>query len=228
MHVEGSANLRPFVRQLLKACNNKDPPKKQQRAITPKLLRAMFNLAGGGLELLRDTHQAIIAELAVIGFFYAMRSCELTNTPTEGRTKVIRLRGVKFRNKENDIIPHSSPEIKNAEWVTVTFENQKNGMKMVSRTHQRSGDPVLCPVIRLASVVERIYRRVPKASPDTSIDTIHLVKKTSRITDEDLRKCIRTTCTLAGGEKEFGFSAADLGTRSIRSGAAMVPHGSHR
>ena len=187
VHVEGSANLRPFVRQLLKANDNKDPPKKQQRAITPKLLRAMCTLGGGGLELLRDTHQAIITELAIVGFFYAMRSCELTNTPIEGRTKVIRLRGVKFRNKANDVIPHSSPDLKNAEWVTVIFENQKNGMKMVNRTHQRSGDPVLCPVIRLASIVERIYRRVPDASPDTSIDTIHLVKRTSRITNEDLR-----------------------------------------
>ena len=103
----------------------------------------MFILAGGDLDLIKDTHQAIVSELAIIRFFYAMRSCELTDTPNNGRTKVIRVRGVKFRNAANDIIPHSSPDIHNAEWVTVTFENQKNGMKMVSRTHQRSGDPVL-------------------------------------------------------------------------------------
>ena len=93
---------------------------------------------------------------------------------------------------------------------------------MVNRTHQRSGDPILCPVLRLASVVERIYRKVPGASPNTSIDTIHLLTKTSRITEFYLRDCIRTTCTLAGGEQEFGFTAADLGTRSIRSEAAMA------
>ena len=134
----------------------------------------------------RDTHQTIVAELAIIGFFYAMQSCEIVNTPREGRTKVIRIRGVKFRDKGNAIIPHSSRDLKNAEFVTVTFENQKNGMKMVNRTHQRSGDPVLCPVTRLASVVQRIYRKVPKASPDTSLDSIHLFAKTSRITDTDL------------------------------------------
>ena len=182
----------------------------------------MFSLAGGGLEITKDTHQVIVAELTIIGFFYAMRSCEMTHTPQDGRTKVIRLRGVKFRDKENNVVPHSSPDLARAEWVTVTFENQKNGMKMVNRTHQRSGDSVLCPVLRLASVVERIYRRVPNASPDTSIDAIYLLTRASRVTSTDIRSSIRTTCTLAGGEKTFSFTAADLGTRSIRSGAAMA------
>jgi hypothetical protein len=32
---------------------------------------------------------------------------------------------------------------------------------------------------------------------------------------------LRTTCTLLGGAATFGYDAADIGTKSLRSGAAM-------
>ena len=105
--------------------------------------------------------------------------------------------------------------------MTLTFEDQKNGTKMDKRTHQRTGDLILCPVLRIASVVERIYRRVPKASPDTPINAMFLLSRESRASSTALRTYIRSSCTCGGGLPSFGFSASDLGTRSIRSGAAM-------
>ena len=46
LHLPGSSNMRPFVRMWLKARDNGDPPKKQQRAITPQLLRYMYESSG--------------------------------------------------------------------------------------------------------------------------------------------------------------------------------------
>ena len=45
-----SANMRPFVRSWLKACDNGDPPKRKQKAATPQLLRVMFEQSGAGTE----------------------------------------------------------------------------------------------------------------------------------------------------------------------------------
>ena len=163
LHIQNCTHLRPFVQSLLRALENADPPKRHQRAITPKLLRSMCIRAGGTNPLTKDTMFSILSELATMAYFFVMRLCEFTLTPLPGRTKVIHLCGIVFRDKLNREVDHHSAGLHLAERVTITFEDQKNGTKMEKRTHHRTGDPVLCPVQRIASLVERIYRRVPKA-----------------------------------------------------------------
>jgi hypothetical protein len=63
VHVPGSPHLRPSIRALLRALDNRDPPPQRQKAITPKLLKAMFHLAGVGLPLTNDTTMSVTAEL---------------------------------------------------------------------------------------------------------------------------------------------------------------------
>ena len=46
--------------------------------------------------------------------------------------------------------------------------------------------------------------------------------KHGQISGTTLRKFIRSTCTAQGGKLAFGFDAVDIGTKSIRSGAAMA------
>ena len=94
LHIPGSTHMRPTVRSLLKAFDNVDAPKKQQRAMTPKLLRAMFEVSGAGVGVTKDSTMAATAEIAIVAYFFAMRSCEITSTPAPGRTKIIHLRGV--------------------------------------------------------------------------------------------------------------------------------------
>jgi hypothetical protein len=182
----------------------------------------MHHLSGANNTLTNDTAFAIVAELSIVAFFYAMRSCEISFTPAPGRTKSIRLRGIVFRDKSNTEIPHNSPRlVQTAERVTVTFEDQKNGTKMDRRTHQRTADPILCPVKTLVSLINRIYRRIPNASGDLTLDSIRLVHRTTRVTSTMIRNYLRSTCTTLGGRTTFGFDATELGTKSLRSGAAM-------
>ena len=150
-----------------------------------------------------------------------MRSCEFTLTPHPGRTKIIRLQGILFRTADNVEINHRNPALASAERVTLTFEDQKNGTKMDRRTHQCTGDPILCPIRRIASLIARVYRTIPLASDDTPINAIFLSSRESRVSSGSLRASIRSTCTCGGGKPTFGYSAADIGTKSIRSGAAM-------
>jgi hypothetical protein len=97
---------------------------------------------------------SILSELAIMAYLFAMRLCEFTLTPLPGQTKVIHLRGIAFRDKRNRNVDHRSPTLHLAERVTLTFEDQKNGNKMDRRTHQRTGDPILCPIQRIASLVD--------------------------------------------------------------------------
>ena len=60
-----------------------------------------------------------------MGYFYAMRSCEFTHTPQRECTKIIRLRGIIFRDANDQIIDNSDGQRSSqATRVTLTFEDQ--------------------------------------------------------------------------------------------------------
>jgi hypothetical protein len=181
----------------------------------------MFRLAGVGLSPSHDSAFSTIAELAIFGYFFAMRSCENTSTPKPGRTKIVCLLGLIFRDHHKRVIPHSHPGLSMAVYITVVFVSQKNHKKMDKRTQRRTTDAILCPVKRAASLVERILRLVPAHSTATTINTVHLQGATLTLTGEFLRDRLRATCSTYGGKAEFGFDPHEIGTKSIRSGAAM-------
>ena len=225
LHIAGSAQLLPSARSLFKAFENADPAPQRQRAITPKLLRGMYTLAGLAFDVTHDTPPAIAADLAIVGLFFAMRSCENTTTPQPGRTKTVDMRGVKFLDASKREIPQNHPGLAFAVYVTLLFADQKNGDKNARRTQKRTDDPVMCPVRRAASLIERIRRLVPGFSGETTINTYAQQSATGLVTlqlaSSYLRAQLRYTCATLGGKDAFGFDRTDIGTKSIRSGAAM-------
>jgi hypothetical protein len=198
-----------------------DPPTLRQKAITPRLLRKL--LESSHHSLLHDTAPAVVADIVIGAFFFAMRSCEYSKPKLPGRTKCVNLAGIIFRTASNTIVPHSSPDLSIiAEFVTITFVDQKNGTKMDSRTQRRTLDPQLCPVLRYASQVARILRTVPGFSGSTTINTIATDGRVGLITNTYILHILRNTCYTFGGLTTFGFSSNEIGNKSIRSGAAMA------
>jgi hypothetical protein len=181
----------------------------------------MYQLSGAGRTALRDTPFAVITEIAIVAFFFAMRSCETTTTAKPGRTRIIDLDGVTFRDKKNCIIPHTSTRLPNAYRVTVTFADQKNKKKNDKRTQKKSEDTVLEPVRCLASLVKRILETVPDACGTTTINTMCFENDTFLLSSTYLRDQLRHSCTLMGASATFGYDATEIGTKSLRSGAAM-------
>jgi hypothetical protein len=179
-----------------------------------------------------DSIPAVTADLAILGFFYAMRSCENTAVPVRGRTKLLALHCIQFWDKDRKQIYNSSPDISIADRITVTFVNQKNGLKHDSRTQERTNDPILCPVRRTAALVKRILRTIPNANDDTPINSVMVKNEVLQITGSFLRDQLRKTCRAMGGKAIVGFDPQEIGTKSIRSGAAMalflMNHSVHR
>ena len=62
---------------------------------------------------------------------------------------------------------------------------------------------------------------VPHAGLDAPVCSRCAGRKQANVTLETLSRHLRMASTLGGGKAEFGYSATDIGTRSIRSGAAM-------
>ena len=170
-----------------------------------------------------DTRSAVVADIAIIAYFFAMRSCEITTTPQRGRTKIVRLSGVTFRDAKGRELDFRNHVVLDSEAtrVTITFEDQKNGLKMDRRTHQKTNDGVMCPVKRLTSITRRLIEDGLVSGPETPLNLALHNSKVTPITGEYLRDTLRATCREGGGKREFGFGPDEIGTRSIRSGAAM-------
>jgi hypothetical protein len=217
-HVEGSSKLLPAVRSLLRAYDKADPPPNRQKAITPKFLRRLYKFAKGT----NSVAHAHTADLILGAFFFAMRSCEYVTTKTKGRTKRVRIGCIVFRTRSRAVLSHSDPHLlTHAAYVTIVFEDQKNGKKMDARTQRRSGHRYLCPVFRWGSAVQRIVRTIPNWGDDTDLCSIFLAGDVLRISNTFTCKLLRHTCELFGGFDSFGFHPHEIGNRSLRSGAAM-------
>jgi hypothetical protein len=221
VHVKDGSKLWPTLRALLKAFDNVDPPPLRQKAITPRLLRRLFQLSHK--RRLRANEYDHAADLIIGAFFFAMRSCEYTLTAIPGRTKRVTLGNLIFRDAQKHVITHSDPSLlSKAEFITIVFADQKNGTKMDARTQRRTGDRVLCPILRWGRAVQRIIRSIEGYSDATPLCTVNAYGEIKLITNTFTKLLLRHTCSLYGGHQTFGFHPHEIGNRSIRSGAAMA------
>jgi hypothetical protein len=219
--VNDAGSIHPKVRALLKGFESLDlPPAKQQKAVTPALLRDLYSMAGKMTTCSQHT-----ADLILGAYFFAMRACEFCETERPGKTKKLTPRNVTFRDASSRLVSNTDPELAaKAAFVTICFVDQKNGTKMEKRSQRRSGERILCPVAAWASVVERVIRDFPEESikEDLPVCAYKVAGRRGEITSSQVIRLLRTTCQVYDGENRYGISESEIGTRSIRSGAAMA------
>jgi hypothetical protein len=193
---------------------NFDPPTRRQKAISLRVLK--FVRSSAITEL--DFHTA---DLAIGAFFFACRSCEYLKVKGKRRTKTLRIQDIEFR-KGRVIVPHDSPDLHLADKVTLFFRDQKNRVKGVCRTAWRTSDPDACPVIAYSNIIRRVTA-IPGSTKETFIYNYAAANNRSllHITDTLMILALRAAVS-AIGEDELGYKAEDIGTHSIRSGAAMA------
>jgi len=97
----------------------------------------------------------VFHQIMLLGFFFAMRSCENVKLSGEGRTHPIRKRNMVFR-KGGQILPHLLPRLHLADTIAITFEYQKRDERNNTVTQWRTGDSTYCPVVVSAAVVRRL------------------------------------------------------------------------
>jgi hypothetical protein len=135
------------------------------------------------------------------------------------RTDVLRLRDICFR-KNGIEMRHSDSALEFGDSVSITFERQKKDERMDTVTHLASGDPILCPVRMWAGVVRRIWS-YPGAEWDTPVSAIWRNGRMEHFTSEELVDALNAAASSIGWE-QLGLKPGDLGTHSMRSGAAMA------
>ena len=206
------------MKDLLKAFGEDDPPPDRQKALTPEMLKDLQSWAPSMGEAATHT-----GDLIEGGFFFAMRGCEFVEVPKRGRTKILILDGLVFRDRGGRVLNHDNKNLEtHSRWVTVTYRDQKSGKKLDRRTQRATFDKI-CPVRAWARVVQRVRRTIPNADGETPVCKIGFADgATTTIRAEDVVSLLRQSCRIFGPVKGYSMHESELGTRSIRSGAAMA------
>ena len=210
------SDLQPsfILSRLYRAFANKDPNEIQQKAIPPCVILALATL------MFTETQQAI-GQLATLAFFFAMRSCEYLKVPQveKGRTEILRLRNLRFI-RDGQIVSHDDPNLHTADCLAITFEMQKKDDKHDTVNHHATPDTTLCPVKAAAAIVKRI-KSYPGTNNDTPISTVLDNSRLTHVTSKQVTDALRDSVKSIG-ENFLNINADEIGTRSIRSGAAMA------
>jgi hypothetical protein len=203
-----------ILQRLFRAFRNEDPNEKQQKAVPPNVILAIA-------QLVHTEEQRAYGQLARVGFFFAMRSREYLEVPRAelGRTKLLLIRNIRFvRNGRN--ISHDDPALELSDCVAITFEMQKKEEKNDTVHHKSSGDLIMCPVRAAAELVRRILG-YPGTDGNTPISAILVGSKITQVKSKQMVGVLRDAVQ-AIGEGVLNIKVDEIGTHSIRSGAAMA------
>jgi hypothetical protein len=137
----------------------------------------------------------------------------------------LNLGNIRFYDNNNRPLNIRKTSLHQAEYVSVTFVMQKVQPKNETRTQQRTGDPVLCPVLSWGALITRLLS-YPASSDSTPVnfffDSSRPVHDRFRfISQAATNTLLRHTCKIKP-DLYFGYQADSIGSHSLRSGAAMA------
>lgn len=171
-----------------------------------------------------DSFRQCLAELTGAAYFFACRSCEYSGVDVPGKTKLLQIENIVFYDSTRRTIKPTRADFwQSVAFVTVTFVDTKTEMKGETRSQVNTDHPILCPVRLWGRIVRRILQW-PGTSSKTTVNCWFDSKSNSLrfIQSSDVLSDLRRSCADGGGHRKYGYHPHEIGTRSIRSGAAMA------
>ena len=204
---------------LYRAWQRDDAPPSRVKPLPLSIVTQVWNMS-----LADDTPLAhAAAQCLVVGFYFLLCPGEYLGRPTTNvHTSLFRIQDVQFWIGSHALstLTCSADELLASTFVSLTFSNQKNGVRNETIGHGRSGHPHLCPVHCLALRVLAI-RASPLAAPDTPLNAFSPAPTLPFrfLLASDLTRRIRAALILS---PDPAYSLADVSVRSTRAGGAMA------
>jgi hypothetical protein len=196
-----------------RAYRNEDPKQEQQKALPFSVLDELAKREVTELD-------KAIAQLTISSAFFACCSYEYLKVPRREmkRTKLFCLWNIVFF-KYGQLLSAPLDNLEFADSIAVTFEMKKNDQKHDTVIHGRTDNPILCPVLQWACLVNRIWT-YPGTMEDTSVCTVWCHDRRDQITSRQIILALWAACAAIGGAR-LGFEPSKISTHSLRLGAAM-------
>ena len=152
----------------------------------------------------------------MIAFFFLLRPGEYTVDASAEESRPFRLTDVQLFIGQSriDIATATEAQIRCATFVSLTFTDQKNGVRGEVIGLGRSGDAFLCPVL---AVIRRVlHLRAHNADPTTPLATVFTSPR--KVTPSVITDTLRDTVRCIG--PSLGFLPDDVSARSLRAAGA--------
>ena len=199
--IDDSGNTALKLSRTLNGYKKQDPNVENQNAISLIIFKRLyFNRLA-----IKNLHMGM---LAVGALFFGMRSCEYLGVKNahEKQTRLLEIRNLQFF-KDNNQINKQSPEIRNADFVAITFESQKNGEKHQTIV-QHKLNRTLCPVKAWSKLAQTILA-YDNTNENTPVNYYQTDDGPNFVQASDMITHLRATCQT--------LRAARVGFRPTRS-----------
>ena len=157
-----------------------------------------------------------IADMITIGFFFSCRPGEHMVTFDN---KHFKLSNVQFYKDKKPVPIQSSKLLHTANFLTLTFDTQKNGVKGERIGHGYSTSATLCPILAVAHRVAHL--NLHKAKPPQPLCSYyHSASSSYRyLASQDITQVLRAS---ALHHPRFCVNPASVECRSLRTSGAMA------
>jgi hypothetical protein len=157
--------------------------------------------------------------MIVLAFFFLLRPGEYTATKSD--TSPFRLCDVRLKVGDRYLnrTTATDAELNTATFASLTFTDQKNGVRGEVIGLSTSGDAHFCPV---KTIVRRvIYLRTFNAPPNTPLGMYFYRNRWRPVSPTAITATLRATVTFLG-PSSLGFLAKDVSARCLRAAGAMA------
>eukprot|EP00804_Cyclotella_cryptica_P015306 CCRYP_005414-RA/>CCRYP_005414-RA protein AED:0.57 eAED:0.10 QI:0/0/0/1/0/0/2/0/539 len=202
------------LQRMVAAWKKKDSPPCRVKPVPIRIIRHIAYLARHSTS--SNSLLVAVADMIIIAFFFLLRPGEYTDSNQEStpfRFSDVQL----FIGQQRLNLLHDPPAlILQARFASLTFTDQKNGVRGEVIGLGCSGDPYLCPV---KAIIRRVlYLRLHSAPPDVPL--ARLFNSNSHITASVITSTLRDAVTLLG--PELGFLPSDISARCLCASGAMA------
>jgi hypothetical protein len=209
-------NIDYRLRLVLRSFSRKDPAPHRVKPVPISILQNILNAAYSS----SGTHvQQAVADMACIAFFFLLRPGEYTGTE-EGLSAPFRLKDVSLCLGRHcwDISTTSAADLHRSTGSSLTFDNQKNGVRGEIIAHGLSGAFLCCATHALTRRV--LYLREHGALPTTPLASYYANNNLIPITSTDITGVLRQAVRDSG--PGLGLLPSDIEARSLRASGAMA------
>jgi hypothetical protein len=203
------------LQRLWKSYKTVDPPPHRVKPVPLRVLRRLHHAAhAAGAQPL-----AAITDMILLAFFFLLRPGEYTGSPSN--TSPFTFADVQLfaGPRRLDLATCADADFALATFCTLTFTDQKNGVKGEVIGLGVSGDPSFCPVKTMIRRVLDLRRH--GALPTTALATYYVPGGGKPVTPSQITTALRSGVLLFD-PAELGFLPKDISARSLRAAGAMA------
>ena len=200
------------LQRMLSAYAKDDPPPNRVKPVPIQVIRRIFAVAATCV----DELTLCLADMIGLAFFFLLRPGEYTDAPSN--TSPFQFRDVQLFIGQRRLDLHNDPDamLLSATFGSLTFRDQKNGVRgeVIGLSH--SGDPLLSPPRILARRIVHLRRHA--AAPTTPLARAYTPRGPHPVTPALITETLRHAVTFLG--PSLGFLPCDISARCLRAAGA--------